>query len=50
MYLKTIDALGQALQMIGIVLSAPGLWIEHWGILLERRVARSVTNGEHHSG
>lgn len=42
MKLTILDALGQALQMIGILLSAPGLWIEHWGILLERKVARDA--------
>lgn len=39
MKIAAIDVLGQALQMIGILLSAPGLWIEHWGILLERKAA-----------
>jgi hypothetical protein len=42
MYLKAIDAIGQVLQMVGILLSAPGLWIEHWGITLERRVSRAA--------
>lgn len=49
MYLKAIDTLGQVLQMVGILLSAPGLWVEHWGILLERKVVRkalSLPNGE----
>lgn len=33
---RAIDALGQFLQIVGILLSAPGEWIEYWGILLER--------------
>lgn len=45
MRLHAIDTLGQFLQIVGIILSAPGLWIEHWGILLERRVASAITNG-----
>lgn len=36
MYLKTLDSISQVLQIIGVLLSAPGLWIEHWGIQLER--------------
>jgi hypothetical protein len=34
---RLIDAIGQLLQIIGVVLAAPGLWVEHWGLLLERR-------------
>ena len=35
--IRVIDAFGQLLQIIGILLSAPGEWIEYWGILLARR-------------
>lgn len=38
--IKAIDALGQFLQIIGIVLSAPGLWIEEAGKRLERKAVR----------
>jgi hypothetical protein len=44
MYPKSIDAIGQFLQIVGVLLSVPGLWIEYWGILLERRAARAVVD------
>lgn len=40
MTMKTAGFIAMILQTVGILLAAPGLWIERWGVILERKVER----------
>lgn len=38
---KMAACFAMILQTVGILLAAPGLWVERWGVILERKVERS---------
>lgn len=40
MWWKFLDSIAQILQIAGLILAAPGLWIEHFGKQLEWYAAR----------